>query len=867
MLTTEKTNGNKSKNGKMDKWIPSACSMCYSNCSILAHTVDGTLVKIEGNPESACGEGRLCAKGVAAIMTLYDPNRVNVPLKRTNPQKGIGVDPKWVEISWEEALDIAVKKLKEVHDNDPTELFMQGTTTCNHENRCGLFTFGSAFGTNTVWVAGGGIHCGHGAHEFGGMMHASWSLVPDFKMCNYALYFGASKGHAAGHVANQNAQLVSDAKARGMKLVVVDPMCNFASAKANEWVPIRVGTDAAMALAMANVLVNELGIYDRHYLKKCTNAAYLVKDDGHYLRDAATNKPLVWDERAGVAKMFDAESVDDFALQGTFRVNGVEAQPGFQILKEHLNRYTPEYSSEICTVPAANIRKLAKEFGEAARIGSTIVIEGEEFPYRPAAAIYFRGSQGHKNSTWNCLSINLLNHLVGSADNVGGALGYNPVCHGHPESGRPAYGPEPSPDGLMVAGLWPFAHKPFPPNEAAAPTSIGMRELFPWAMMSPFYGASDREAWWSKFDIKRRPKAMINFGSNSIMSLGNKDVMADALKDMFIISFDIFLNEMTDFADIVLPDTCYLERLFPTANYPFILSHPAGMGNWSWPIRQPVVEAGGQRRDFIRVLYEIGCRLGLMEPMNLAYNIQFRLQEPYKLKPDIRYEFEEIVDRILKNYFGEAHDLKWFKEHGVISWPKKAAEVYWRSRLPVRVPVYFETFQTTGEQVRQVAKEFGIENDLNYHAYQTVPDWYPCPSHECKDPQYDLISFYYRDSLHTNSLTMENPWLDEASQMNDYTYNIAVNAQTARKKGLQDGDIVWVESSYKHKIKGRLKTMQGMHPEGVGVAALAGHWSKDQPIALGKGVFYNDLIEIDYNHFDPGNLNLDLCAKVKIYKV
>jgi molybdopterin-containing oxidoreductase family molybdopterin binding subunit len=280
------------------------------------------------------------------------------------------------------------------------------------------------------------------------------------------------------------------------------------------------------------------------------------------------------------------------------------------------------------------------------------------------------------------------------------------------------------------------------------------------------------------------------------------------------------------------------------------------MGNWSWPIRQPVVEAGGQRRDFIRVLYEIGYRLGLLEPLNIAYNMHFELKEPYKLKPNVKYEFEEIVDKVLKNFFGETHGLEWFKENGVMNWPKKAEEVYWRSRVPVRVPVYFEIFQTTGEQVRKVAKEFGIENDLNYQAYQAVPDWNPCPTHECTDAQYDLISFYYRDTIHTNSLTMENPWLDEA----------AVNAATAKKKGLKDGDIIWVESSYKRKVKGKLKTTEGMHPEGVGVAALAGHWSKDLPIARGKGVFYNDLIEVDYHHFDPGNLNMDLCAKVKIYK-
>src|ERR1019366_9648428 len=118
-------------------------------------------------------------------------------------------------------------------------------------------------------------------------------------------------------------------------------------------------------------------------------------EDGHYLRDSATNKPVVWDEAAGAAKAFDAVPADGAALLGTFTVNGVSVRPGFEILKEHLKKYTPEYSSGITTIAPETIRRLAREFGEAARIGSTIVIDGEEFPYRPAAAIYFRGSQGH----------------------------------------------------------------------------------------------------------------------------------------------------------------------------------------------------------------------------------------------------------------------------------------------------------------------------------------------------------------------------------------------------------------------------------------------------------------------------------------
>ena len=154
--------------------------------------------------------------------------------------------------------------------------------------------------------------------------------------------------------------------------------------------PIRVGTDAALALAMANVLVNELGIYDRHYLRQCTNAAYLVKEDGHYVRDPATNKPLVWDATAGTAKTFDSAPIDSVALLGNFTVNGVKAQPGFQILKEHLKKvhagvFVGDNDDLLRRIFEDWPESSAKQPALAARSSSTV----RNIPYRPAAAIYF----------------------------------------------------------------------------------------------------------------------------------------------------------------------------------------------------------------------------------------------------------------------------------------------------------------------------------------------------------------------------------------------------------------------------------------------------------------------------------------------
>src|SRR3990172_11000564 len=103
---------------KDDEWVPSFCNLCYSGCTLRVHRADGVVVKIEGNP-TANNQGRICPKGNSGMMRMYDPNRIKTPLKRTNPQKGIGVDPKWVEISWEEALDIMEAKLRETREKNP----------------------------------------------------------------------------------------------------------------------------------------------------------------------------------------------------------------------------------------------------------------------------------------------------------------------------------------------------------------------------------------------------------------------------------------------------------------------------------------------------------------------------------------------------------------------------------------------------------------------------------------------------------------------------------------------------------------------------------------------------------------------------
>ncbi|MBW1932491.1 MAG: molybdopterin-dependent oxidoreductase [Deltaproteobacteria bacterium] len=246
---------------------------------------------------------------------------------------------------------------------------------------------------------------------------------------------------------------------------------------ADEWIPIKPGTDGALALAMLHVMVHELGIYDVKFLKKHTNAPYLIQSDGLYLRDEEAGKPLVWDLTEGKAKPFDAPDLANPAIEGLYEIQGKTYKPAFQILKDHLEAIDVAEMARITTVPAERIRRIVAEFCEAASIGSTIQIMGHTLPYRPAAIDFKRGAAAHKGGLNSCIAIHLLNILIGAIDVPGGQRGVNPR--------GPYWNAEISPDGLMVpADYITKYNKPYPGSPVKAPLTLDLRELFPVALFT-----------------------------------------------------------------------------------------------------------------------------------------------------------------------------------------------------------------------------------------------------------------------------------------------------------------------------------------------------------------------------------------------
>jgi anaerobic selenocysteine-containing dehydrogenase len=833
---------------KEDTWIHSVCSMCLGDCGILVHRVDGVVVDIKGDPDCPVNLGKLCPKGYSGIMTLYDPSRVKTPLKRTNPEKGIGVDPGWVQISWDEAFDIMVEKLTKLRKEDPRKLVFSTFDTYTMREK--MTPFAKAFGTpNTQWQ---GYYCGQYLHSSMYLTNGTFHCDYDQEHVNYLILFGNQHGFMAGLNPNIATQKMAEGRKRGLKVVVVDPVCGSAGSNADEWVPIRPGTDAALEFSMINVLLNDLEIYDRPFIKKYTNGPYLVKPDGYYIRQG--NKPLVWDTVEGKAKPYDAE-VKDYAILGSYSVDGIECKPAFQVLKEHVKKYTPEMASEITTVPAATIRRLAEEFGKEARIGSTIVVEGVEFPYRPVAANIYRGAGSHKHGVAFALGVITLNMIVGSFYVPGSHRGLNLI--------GPDWEWEPGEyEGLIT-----------PPNnsevshggtnyykyEVKPPVTSNLKELFPMSSnWSPMNLATSLNP--EKFKLPYKPEILITSRRNLLMGGCDYNVTSDALKQYkFIITFCITLDEMSEFADLVLPDAVYLEKLETLPNK-LNWSHTAQTGYFYWGIRQPVVEPVGETRDWGDVLVEVADRMGFLGDVYKHMNDYFTMKDPYKLDPARKYTLEEINDRKLKSKFGDDKGLEWFKKNGFVVRKRKVDEMYPLPWLKVRFPLYFENFIEAGKRVK-VTDRLGLK-DWDISDYEALPDWKPCASYAPSEG-FDLKIVTYRVPTHYQSWTAQNPWLSEVAELNPYAQKILIHTSAAKSRGIKNKDTICVESSV-GKVVGKAKVTECIHPEVIGVASHFGSYVKGKPVACGKGVNFNKLVPYDR---DPVSTGVDACVAVKVYKM
>ncbi|MFC1816173.1 molybdopterin dinucleotide binding domain-containing protein, partial [Thermodesulfobacteriota bacterium] len=536
---------------------------------------------------------------------------------------------------------------------------------------------------------------------------------------------------------------------------------------------------------------------------------------------------------------------------------------------------------------AETIHRIAVEFANEARVGSTITIDGHSLPYRPVAATLFRGGQGHENSYHAMFAASLLSSLVGAVEVPGGTTSWPARTLGFPgredvDPGAFKWSVFKGLDGFLEterfgSGSGRFnkdkpCHSPWPIELPQLRHQYNLTDIQPIGASMYITGGSDRKEVWKKLGATYKAEMMF-ISLNPVLSVGDRESVAQALKEIpFIVGFEVFNSETTEgFADIVLPATCILEEDNWGTGLMLNFNHAWGRADWCYHITQRVVEPMAQRKSAHEVGIEILDRLGkewdrdLIAEVNDSFNKSLPISEEYRLKPtDIPTEAEK-GDRVLKSIFGPERGWEWFKKNGFIRWPKRVEESYWMWFLDLRTPIYLEFLVHMRDAVEKINKETGM--NINLAHYTPLVSWFPCSTHKLKDPKHDLYCYSYRDILHSGSSTMEQPWLDEASRMNPYTYSITINAATARKKGIKDGDTIEVENYRGRKVTGTVKLLEGQHPQTVGIAATAGHWAKGQPIARGKGTNFDTLLPMDFEHTDPICGTIETAVRVGVRKL
>lgn len=480
---------------------------CHQNCVLKLFVKEGKIVKVEsadypGDPDARC----VCLRGLASLRLVYHPDRLKYPLKRV----GARGEGKWQRISWDEAYDTIASKLLEIKkEHGPQSVkIISGGSSC-----VGLINgrlVGARFAN--VWGAGGNFE-GRGYTADGGMPSSSLMVLGDSGQGHDAEDHIHSKmvvlwGWNPAETSFRAMKHILDAKDHGAKLIVVGPLFDATAAKADLWIPVRMGADAALALGMMNVIFKE-GLYDREFLTKYTVAPFLVRGDNDLFLRGEKGEYLVWDEKVGNA--VSASATAACALQGDFTVAGIKCKTALQRLIERAKEYPPEKAAEISGVPAQTIVSFAREYATS----------------KPASIKMSDGMARTIHATIGCKAIITLGALTGNIGIPGGGASN--------DSGA-------SPIELNNAGV---SHPSGAPGVKALPNS-------PNAM----------RGWRLIREGKPYPiKALINFNQNAVQSYGQAKAYHEIFEKIgFVVVGDIFMTYTAREADIVLPDATVYER-------------------------------------------------------------------------------------------------------------------------------------------------------------------------------------------------------------------------------------------------------------------------------------------------------------------
>ncbi|MES2666072.1 MAG: molybdopterin oxidoreductase family protein [Pseudomonadota bacterium] len=604
------------------------CYMCACRCGINVHLKAGTVSYIEGNRDHPVNKGVLCAKGAAGIKQITAPSRLRSPLRRVGP-RGSGA---FEEISWDEALETAVGWMKPLRETAPEKLaFFTG----RDQSQSLTGWWAQAFGTPNYAAHGGFCSvnmAAAGIYTIGG---AFWEFgQPDWDHTKLFVMFGVAEDHDSNPIKIGLGRL----KDRGARVISVNPIRTGYSAIADDFLAITPGTDGLLILSLVHCLL-EAGRVDLDYLAQFTNAALLVNstegpEKGLFVKNAES-QPFVIDKTTRHPAAWDGKGVQPdlgAVWQGHRTV--------FQHMAETYlaPEYAPETVAERTGITALRIRQLAAELADVA-FNQAIDLPQPwtdfrgnahaSMPGRPVSFHAMRGISAHSNGFQTARALHLLQILLGAVETPGGyrlkppypkPVEAHPTPHFVTTPGKPLSGPHlgyvRGPENLCL-------------KADGSPARID--KAFSWDnpmsahglmhMLIPNAHAGD------PYRIDTLFLYMANMSWNSSMNtsavmamLTDKGENGEYLIPRIIYS-DAYASEMVAYADLILPDTTYMERHDCISLLDRPISEPGAAGD---AIRWPVVEPDRDVRGFQSVLLDLGARMGLPGMVNDDGSPKFR---------------------------------------------------------------------------------------------------------------------------------------------------------------------------------------------------------------------------------------------------
>jgi len=241
-----------------DAVMKSHCRMCHGGCGVLVYLKEGKAVRIAGDPDCPINRGTLCSKGLSSLQLAYHPDRLTFPVRRRGP-KGSG---DWERISWDQALDEIAHRIVSYKESWGAESIVLGYGT-GRENEGVIYRFANLLGTPNVLTAG---HFCYGPRIATGILTCGSLPVVDYQGGPRCLLLWGNNP-VISNPDEYKGESFAAALRKGAKLIVVDPRLTRAAARADVWLQLRPGTDAALALGMLHVIVKE-GLYDREFVER-----------------------------------------------------------------------------------------------------------------------------------------------------------------------------------------------------------------------------------------------------------------------------------------------------------------------------------------------------------------------------------------------------------------------------------------------------------------------------------------------------------------------------------------------------------------------------------------------------------------------